>query len=82
VPGTPQLFVAVERSGVGPQADLVEHHRRHRDGVPARPRPLGCQLLPGFGDLVELKAEQPTVFVDAGQQQFVDGGFGRFGVGG
>jgi hypothetical protein len=39
-------------------------------------------LFGGLRDLVELEAEQPTVFVDAGQQQFVDGGFGRFGVGG
>ena len=46
----------VERLGVGPQADLVEHHRRHRDGVAATAGPFGCQLLAGFGDLVELEA--------------------------
>ena len=64
---------------MGPQADLVDHHRRHRDGVPAAAGPLGRQLLAGLGDLVELEAEQPTVFVDAGQQQLPDGGLnGRF----
>ena len=36
--------------------------------------PLRCKLLAGFGDLVQLEAEQATVFVDAGQEQFVDGG--------
>jgi hypothetical protein len=29
----------VERSGVGPQPDLVDHHRRHRDGVPGTTGP-------------------------------------------
>jgi hypothetical protein len=68
----------VERSGVGPQADLVDHHRRHRDGVPATAGPFRVELFAGFGDLVELETEQ-TVFVDAGQQQLAGGGGdGRF----
>jgi hypothetical protein len=29
----------VERSGVGPQPELVDHHRRHRDGVPGTTGP-------------------------------------------
>jgi hypothetical protein len=73
------LFGLVERAGVGPQPDLVDHHRRHRDGVPAAAGPFGCQLLAGFGDLGELEGEEPTVFVDARQQQLVDCGFCRFG---
>jgi hypothetical protein len=48
----------------------------------AGPGPFGRQLLPRFGDLVELETEQPAMLVDAGQQQLVPGGFGRFGVGG
>jgi hypothetical protein len=36
--------------------------------------PLRRQLLGGLADLVELETEQPAVFVDASQQQLVDGG--------
>jgi hypothetical protein len=40
------LVGVVERAGVGPQADLVDHHARRRDGVPAQPGPIrlhrGC----------------------------------------
>jgi hypothetical protein len=32
------VVVADDRPGVGPQPDLVDHHRRHRDRVQARPR--------------------------------------------
>jgi hypothetical protein len=34
-------FGFVEGAGMGPQADLVDHHRRHGDGVAARPGPGG-----------------------------------------
>jgi hypothetical protein len=30
----------IERAGVGPETDLVDHHARHGDGVAARPGPL------------------------------------------
>jgi len=30
---------------MGPQADFVDHHRRHGDGVAARPRPLRFELF-------------------------------------
>ena len=64
---------------MGPQADLVDHHRSHRDGVPATAGPFRVELFAGFGDLVELETEQPTVFIDAGQQQLAGGGGdGRF----
>jgi hypothetical protein len=33
---------------VGPQPDLVDHHRRHRDGVPARPLRSRTVLGPGL----------------------------------
>jgi hypothetical protein len=71
VPRTPQLFVAVEREGMGPQPDLVDHHRTHRDGVPARPRPLRLeplghcprlvdQLGHAAGEVVNLRQELGT----------------------
>jgi hypothetical protein len=58
--------------GVGPKADLVDYHRRHRDGVAAAAGPVGRQLLTRFGDLVELETEQPAMLVDPGQQQLPD----------
>jgi len=32
----------LERPGMGPEPDLVDHHRRRRDRVAARPGPLRC----------------------------------------
>jgi hypothetical protein len=49
---------------------MALRHDRGRSGV-------SCSVA--FRGLVELEAEQATVFVDAGQQQLPDGGLnGRF----
>jgi hypothetical protein len=56
-----------EGAGVGPQSDLVDHHRRHGDGVPAGPSPLGVELFRRLGDLLELDLEQAAVLIDPGQ---------------
>jgi hypothetical protein len=59
----------VERPGVGPQADLVDHHRRHRDGVAARPRPLWRPLSGHALDLVEELGRAGRDLVDLSRQQ-------------
>jgi hypothetical protein len=43
----------VERPGMGPQTDLIEHHRHHRDRVAARPGPLRVKLLGHLPHLLE-----------------------------
>jgi hypothetical protein len=57
----PLLPGFVEGTGVGPQPDLVDHHRRHRDGVPARPRPLRVELFGHCAYLLEGSAMRPVM---------------------
>jgi hypothetical protein len=57
----------VERAGVGPQPDLVDHHRTHSDGVAARPGPLRLELLghlPHLGDQFGRAATEETATDD------------------
>jgi hypothetical protein len=46
---------------MGPQADLVDHHRRHRDRVPARPSPLRLELFGHLADFVEVGVMRPVI---------------------
>jgi hypothetical protein len=54
---------------VGPQTDLVHHHRRHRDGVTARPRSLRVEL---FGHLAHLRYQVGELGGQAAAKDFAD----------
>jgi hypothetical protein len=58
----------VEGPDVGPRPDLVDHHRRHRDGVPARPRPLRLKLLGHGPNLLEEVGGLGDELVDLGDE--------------
>jgi hypothetical protein len=59
-------FGFVDGSGVGPQADLVDHHRAHRDGVPARPGRL--ELLGHCPNRVEFARHLGGDLIDSGKE--------------
>jgi hypothetical protein len=54
----------VQRWGVGPQPDLVDHHRTHGDGVAARPGPLRVELLGHRPRFLEVSDHPVDEFVD------------------
>jgi hypothetical protein len=47
---------------VGPQANFIDHHRRHRDRIPARPRPVLDDepevSPPPTGEVVEIHSDE------------------------